>query len=740
MIKKEKISKAKSPETVKKRKKAKDETHENEGFFRNFMENAPDGVFICDFNGTFLYGNRKSEKIVGYDRDELIGKNLLESNLLTEKDLNKALNWLKENMKGNPTGPDEIELITKEGRIIPVEIHTSVVQHMGQESILAFVRDITARKKAEEMIRQVEEKYRTILESFQEGYFEVDLKGNFTFCNDSMSRIIGYSKEELLGMNYRVFEDEETTKIVYQEFNKVYKTGEPAKGFDHPYIRKDGTKTYVETSIILQKDSSGKPTGFKGMVRDISERKLVEKKLVDSEEKFRMLAESSSFAIGMHQGDRWIYANRAAEEISGYTEDELFRMHFWDFVHPDYQDMVKQNAYNRQMGKILPRDYDFKIIAKNGTEKWVNLTGNRIKYEDKPTAVVSITDITERKHAEEELVRLNRSLRMLSDINQALIHITNEIKLLDEVCRIAVEVGGYRMAWVGSAQNDEEKTVRPLAHAGFESGYIESANITWADNERGRGPIGTAIRTGQPSITRNIPQDPAFALWRESAMQRGYKSNIALPIISEGQTLGALTIYSAEADAFDANEVEILKELADDLTFGISALRTRVKRKQTEAALSESEERYRLIAENTADTINVFDLNFNKIYVSPSILKLRGYTVQESITQTLDQMLTPDSLEQAIKVFTEQMALESSGTADPARTALMELEEYCKDGSTIWVEVALSFLRDNNLKPTGILTVTRNITERKRTEEKLQETLEVSGKRLLRPFRFWCPP
>ena len=203
MIKKEKISKAKSPETVKKRKKAKDETHESEGFFRNFMENAPDGVFICDFNGTFLYGNRKSEKIVGYDRDELIGKNLLESNLLTEKDLNKALNWLKENMKGNPTGPDEIELITKEGRIIPVEIHTSVVQHMGQESILAFVRDITARKKAEEVIRQGEEKYRTILESFQEGYFEVDLKGNFTFCNDSMSRIIGYSKEELLGMNYR---------------------------------------------------------------------------------------------------------------------------------------------------------------------------------------------------------------------------------------------------------------------------------------------------------------------------------------------------------------------------------------------------------------------------------------------------------------------------------------------------------------------------------------------------------
>jgi PAS domain S-box-containing protein len=411
MMKKEKISKAKSPETVKKRKKAKDELHESDELFRNFMENAPDGVFICDFNGTFLYGNRRSEKIIGYSREELIGKNLLESNLLTEKGLKKALQWLHENMKGNPTGPDEIELISKEGRIIPVEIHTSVVQHMGQETILAFVRDITQRKKSEEMIRQGEEKYRTILESFQEGYFEVDLKGNFTFCNDSMSRIIGYSKEELLGMNYRVYEDEETRKIIYQEFNKVYTTGEPCKGFDHPYINKDGIKTYVETSVILQKDSSGKPTGFKGMVRDITERKEVERKLMNSEEKFRMLAESCSFGIGMHQGDRWIYANRAAEDISGYTQEELFSMHFWDFVHPDYQEMVKQNAYNRQMGKILPRDYDFKIIAKNGTEKWVNLTGNHIKYEDKPTAVVSVTDITERKHAEEKLQQTLESLR-----------------------------------------------------------------------------------------------------------------------------------------------------------------------------------------------------------------------------------------------------------------------------------------------------------------------------------------
>jgi PAS domain S-box-containing protein len=325
-------------------------------------------------------------------------------------------------------------------------------------------------------------------------------------------------------------------------------------------------------------------------------------------------------------------------------------------------------------------------------------------------------DITERKRAEMENARTNRALRMLSDFNEALIHITDETALLKEVCRIAVDVGGYRLAWVGFAEHDEAKTVRPIAHAGFDSGYIESANVTWADNERGRGPGGTAIRTEQPCITRNIPMDPAFAPWREAAIQRGYKSIIALPLISQGGTLGVLFIYSGEIDAFDSKEVEILKELTDDLAFGITSLRTRAERDQAEAALHESEERYRLIAENTADTITVSDLTLKPIYVSPSVLKLSGYTVQEAMTKSFDQILTPESLQKVIKVFAEQMELETSGKGDPSRTALLELEAYCKAGSTIWVELAASFLRDNNFKPTGILTVARDITTRKQAE------------------------
>jgi diguanylate cyclase (GGDEF)-like protein/PAS domain S-box-containing protein len=144
------------------RKKAEDDLRKSEESFRNYLEYAPDGVYMSDVKGTFLYGNRKSEEIIGYRREELIGKNFLELNILPEKSLNKAASLLQANMAGNSTGPDEIELIGKEGRLIPVEINTSVVQRTGQGIVLAFVRDITDRKRAEEALRESEHRYQEL--------------------------------------------------------------------------------------------------------------------------------------------------------------------------------------------------------------------------------------------------------------------------------------------------------------------------------------------------------------------------------------------------------------------------------------------------------------------------------------------------------------------------------------------------------------------------------------------------
>ncbi|WP_374600702.1 EAL domain-containing protein [Niveibacterium sp.] len=172
-------------------------------------------------------------------------------------------------------------------------------------------------------------------------------------------------------------------------------------------------------------------------------------------------------------------------------------------------------------------------------------------------------------------IRLNRALRLLSDCNTTLVHADDEYKLLAEVCRLCVDRGGYLMAWVGYAEHDDAKSVRPIAQSGYEDGYLDGVNISWADNERGRGPTGTAIRSGKTCVNQDVLTNPGLAPWREAAIQRGYRSSIALPLIGNTHLLGALTIYSRERDAFDKEEVSLLEELATDLAYGIVTLRTR---------------------------------------------------------------------------------------------------------------------------------------------------------------------
>jgi response regulator RpfG family c-di-GMP phosphodiesterase/HAMP domain-containing protein len=179
---------------------------------------------------------------------------------------------------------------------------------------------------------------------------------------------------------------------------------------------------------------------------------------------------------------------------------------------------------------------------------------------------------------ETQLSRANRALRTLSACNEALIDAVSESALLDTVCRLIVDAGGYALAWVGFVEQDPAKIVRVVAHYGSDEEYMESMNITWADAERGRGPTGTAIRTGATQVNQSFLTNPNMAPWREAALARGFQSSIAMPLKGPSDTVGSLTIYARERDAFNEDEVHLLEELAGDLAFGITTLRTRVER------------------------------------------------------------------------------------------------------------------------------------------------------------------
>ncbi len=186
------------------------------------------------------------------------------------------------------------------------------------------------------------------------------------------------------------------------------------------------------------------------------------------------------------------------------------------------------------------------------------------------------------RRAEEALQRANRALKVLSECNQIVVRAKDEPQLLADVCRVLVEDGGYRLAWIGFASNDEDKVVEPVAQAGYEDGYLDTLDITWADTSRGRGPTGTAVRTARVSINRDVLSNPDYAPWRDEAVKRGYQSSIAIPLISNDRVLGVLNIYAPEPDAFDDEEVRLLTELASDLAYGITTLRARVEHSHAE--------------------------------------------------------------------------------------------------------------------------------------------------------------
>jgi len=207
-----------------------------------------------------------------------------------------------------------------------------------------------------------------------------------------------------------------------------------------------------------------------------------------------------------------------------------------------------------------------------------------------------------------ELRKLNRTLNALRHSNEAMMHADCEADCLSATCKIITEDCGHAMVWIGFAENDENKTIRPVAHAGFDEGYLGTLRLTWADTERGRGPTGTAIRAGKPDGCRNMLTDPRFAPWREEAVKRGYASSLAVPLRTNGRAIGAITIYAREPEAFWEDEIKLLAELAEDLAYGVTALRLREAHARAEQALRQSEERNReelerRVAQRTAELV-----------------------------------------------------------------------------------------------------------------------------------------
>ncbi len=319
-----------------------------------------------------------------------------------------------------------------------------------------------------------------------------------------------------------------------------------------------------------------------------------------------------------------------------------------------------------------------------------------------------------------ELARANRAIETVSECNQAMVRAGSEKELLDSICRNMVDLGGHLMAWVGLARRDRDKSVEPAAFAGVEEGFLERARITWSEEASGQGPSGRAIRTGKTVVIRDLLSDPGSALWREESARRGYASAISLPLRENGETLGCLTIYSGEKDAFDEQEVLLLEDLARDLSYGITAIRTREERDRALVEIAESKRWFEAVVETAPSLITVLDQDGGIILFNKACEEATGYARREVMGKKMQDFLLPG---QWAAPFMERLIDPDSFDPDYPH----EHPWITKTGERRIIEWRCSALPTPETGPRHILGTGVDITERKELEQQLRQSQKMEA-------------
>jgi PAS domain S-box-containing protein len=314
--------------------------------------------------------------------------------------------------------------------------------------------------------------------------------------------------------------------------------------------------------------------------------------LRESEERARAIFDNVGVGIvEVEKDERFVAVNDRACEILGYRREELLNMTVDELTAPEDRDpSARLNAELRE-GVHNLIECEKHYLKRDGSPLWVHvtITGIRDAAGQWCRGIATFEDISERKRAEDELCRLNRIYAVLSQVNQAVVHVSSQQKLLEQICEVSIEFGKFKMAWVGKI-NAKTQQVIPIAAAGDEGGYLDKISIYADDRPEGRGPMGTSIREERTYVSNDFQQDPCALPWRDSAIRVGFRAIISLPLRREGKIFGALAVYAGELDCFHDKEVKLLEEVASDVSFALDHVAQELRRQQNEVELKQAKE------------------------------------------------------------------------------------------------------------------------------------------------------
>jgi diguanylate cyclase (GGDEF)-like protein/PAS domain S-box-containing protein len=535
---------------------------EAEERYRLLVEHSPDGVLIHQ-DLICVYVNRACVALLGATRpEELLGRSVLD---IVRPDFREAV---RERIRlqveeGKMPPLMEQTYLRPDGSTVQVEVSAAPCVFRGKAAVQAIARDITERKRAEDALRQ----FRAAMDISPDLILLIDRASmRFVDVNSTACRVLGYRREELLALGPHDVAPVSREELA-QLYDRVIAGDTSVSTVEMHHRRKDGSLVPVELFRRAVPSRDGHIIVI--IARDITERNQAQEMLRKSEARFRGFVEQSPDAMIIHQAGRIIFANDAMVRLLRVGDTgALLGKPGLSLVHAAHADIAEQRRVRLYSGQPVPL-IDQVYLRSDGTAVDVEVAASPIVLDGQPAALVTVREITQRKEHERKIARLSRIQAVLSGINMLIVRARDRDELFREACRIAVDVGAFKMAWIGviDAQTLEGKVV---ASYGVEQGYLDKIRLTardgTPDSER---PACRALRQLRPVISNDIATDPSMVTLRDDLLRKGRKSLGCFPLMAGSGAQAVITLFAGESDAFDEAEMQLLLELAGNISFAL---------------------------------------------------------------------------------------------------------------------------------------------------------------------------
>ena len=680
--------------------------------YMELYDSAPTGYFTLSPAGEIIELNPAGAAMLGKTRSQLI--NRLFHIFVSDNSKLFFLHFLQKIISRGKK--ESCELTLSINNDIPKYVYITGIVSKNDGNCLITLIDITERKLlessvVERMILQTETEkagkiggwsinVKTLIQNWTLETFNI-LEIDTTMGTPQVTEGIGF-----IDKSFR-----QTAEIAIK---RAIQFGEPFEQVWKLTTAK-GNKRWVNV-VGKTKIVRGKTTGLFGSIQDITEHKIAEDQLKESQLLLKASIESPKdmIVLSIDKQYNYLFFNTYHKNVmlGAYGKDIKIGMNLLDCISNEDDRLKSKINYERALnGESHTTIEEYGELNRYYYETRYNPILNELNEVIGATAFSS--NITERIRAEKQIERLNRVYTVLSSINKTIIRVRNKQLLYEEACRIAVKIGGFKMAWIGIVNSATNK-IDVVASFGKTGEYLNNLNIDLNDDSLNSGPAGRAIESGKYNFSNNIQTDDRTFYWREIALDYGFRSVIALPFIVWGKTIGVYMIYSGEIDFFNEDEIKLLEEMASDISYAIEFIESDTERKQAEKSLQESELKYHNIFNNVQDVFYQTDLAGIVLDVSPSIRNFSGFNREDIV----GKLVTNSYYDPNDRIKILDLLMEKGELRD------YELRLKSLTGEIKYTSINARLIFDSEGKPNHIDGAIRDITERKLAELLLQEKTE----------------